>query len=358
VNNLNDHEPENETPGCTNPTDYHQTTAFLDSAASISLVGQKALCKIAEVQERNKTLGIPNGASMETTQTVELLLTKFPKAARKAYRVPKITNNLVAVSELCDAGCTVFFHKHGVDIEYEGEVIGRGWRDKTTRLWRVPLCSEGGERITPHTSPEEYDPTSGIVFQAEINSIYECENKEQITKYFHASLGSHPKATLIEAANSNYLRGCPGLDATAIRKFIAVEDATEMGHMKQSQQGVRSTTTKSNRGRPAKLIQEREEAHQDAISVPKQSPNNEKTNLVFMTTQKAEGFVASDQTGMLPRTSNRGMKYLCIFLFVRSKFHKRCTNQKPKKGGATQGLQRGLQILRAARVQTQAPQTG
>ena len=53
---------------------------------------------------------------METTQTVELLLDKFPKAARKAYRVPHITNNLVAVSELCDAGCTVYFHKHGVEM--------------------------------------------------------------------------------------------------------------------------------------------------------------------------------------------------------------------------------------------------
>jgi len=124
-----------ETPGCTNPPNYQQTTAFIDSAASISLLGQKALCKIAQVQEKNKTLGIPNGASMATTQTVELLLPKLPPAARKAYRVPSISHNLVAVSELCDAGCTVYFHKHGVEIEYEGETIGRGWRDKATRLW-------------------------------------------------------------------------------------------------------------------------------------------------------------------------------------------------------------------------------
>ena len=86
-----------------------------------------------------------------------------------------------------------------------------------------------------------------------------------------------------------------------------------MGHFKQVQQGVRSTTTKSNRGRPPKIKQEREAARQDAISLPKQEPGNERTNVVYMTTLKAEGFVASDQTGMLPRTSNRGMKYLCIF---------------------------------------------
>ena len=67
VNNLNDHE-QNNTPGCTNPTNFAKMTAFVDSAPSISLVGRKALCKIAEVQDRNKTLGIPNGATMETTQ--------------------------------------------------------------------------------------------------------------------------------------------------------------------------------------------------------------------------------------------------------------------------------------------------
>ena len=178
MNNLNDNEHLNNTPCCTNPNNYLKTSAFIDSAASISLVGQKALCKIAEIQEKNKSLGIPKGASMETTQTVELLLAKFPKAARRAFRIPSITHNLVAVSELCDAGCTVYFHKHGVEIEYEGEVVGRGWRDKTTRLWRVPLISEGVGRVTPHTPPEEYDPPSSMVIHAEINSIYECENKE------------------------------------------------------------------------------------------------------------------------------------------------------------------------------------
>ena len=106
--------------------------------------------------------------------------------------------------------------------------------------------------MVPDTSPEEYNPSDGIIFNASVNSIYECENKEQLIKYYHASLGSHPKATLIAAANAGYLRGRPGLNATAIRKHIGIEDATKMGHMKQVQQGVRSTTTKSRRGRPPK----------------------------------------------------------------------------------------------------------
>ena len=67
-------------------------------------------------------------------------------------------------------------------------------------------------------------------------SVYECENKQQRIKYYQESLGSHPKRTLIEAANAGYLKGCPVLTAAAISKYVSVEDAMKMGHMKQKQQ--------------------------------------------------------------------------------------------------------------------------
>ena len=63
-------------------------------------------------------------------------------------------------------------------------------------------------------------------------SVYEFENKQKMIKYYHASLGSHPKRTLIEAANAGYLKGCPILTASEISKYVSVEDATEMGQMK------------------------------------------------------------------------------------------------------------------------------
>ena len=67
---------------------------------------------------------------METTKTLELLMPKWPVAARKAYLVMNTKNNLIAVSELADAGCGVYFHMTGVEIDYEGEVVTRGWREK------------------------------------------------------------------------------------------------------------------------------------------------------------------------------------------------------------------------------------
>jgi len=140
------------------PPNYLKPTSFIDSAASISLGGQKALYKIAAVQEKNKSLGIPNGVSMSTTQTVELLLPKLSIAARKAHRLLSTSRNLVAISKLCDAGCIVYFHKHGVAIKYEGEIIDRGWQDRATCLWQVPLNSKD----TKIGSPQKHHHLSMI----------------------------------------------------------------------------------------------------------------------------------------------------------------------------------------------------
>ena len=112
-------------PGWANPINLDQT-ALIDSAASISLLGEKAKAKLAAIQETSKMLLIPNGADMKPTKTLELLLHRLPQRARRSFRCPGITNNLLAVCELCDAGCVVTFREHGCDVEFEGEIILRG----------------------------------------------------------------------------------------------------------------------------------------------------------------------------------------------------------------------------------------
>ncbi len=158
------------------------------------------------------------------------------------------------------------------------------------------------------------------------NAIYECSGAEELTKYYHTALGSHPKSTLIAAAKAGYLKGFPGFTQERIRKFIRIEDATETGHLSKTPAGVRSTTTKSNLGRPstAKEIHavERHDAMLDAMTVPIQEPINKKTNLVFMTVMLADWMIVSDQTGAFPRVSNRGHKYISVFYVYDANFVK------------------------------------
>ena len=263
-------------------------------------------------------LNTPSHVKIHTTESLLLKLKKLPPPARRAFRVSDIPHNLIAVSELVDAGCSVHMYYWGFNIDYEGETIYKGWREKGSRLFRMSLSDTGGNRITPPADPSEYSIDTSAICQTQnrsANSIYECENTEQLIKYYHASLGSHPKRTLAAAASAGYLQGCPGLTAPSINRHIGVEDATEMGRMRQSPSGVRSTTKQTNRGRTAKALHvlERDAASVDATTTPTQEPQNKKTLSVFMTVKLADGFIASDQTGAFPRVSNKGNKYICVF---------------------------------------------
>ena len=91
--------------GCTNPPNPRTTTAFLDTAALLTLLGRDAHFGRDAVQEPNVSLGTPSKDNIMTTETLELLLAKLPKAARRAFRVPDIPNNLITGTELMDAVC-------------------------------------------------------------------------------------------------------------------------------------------------------------------------------------------------------------------------------------------------------------
>ena len=73
-------------------------------------MGRGAHVKISEEQETNKILGTLTKAAIATTETLELMLKKLPKAARKAFRVPEIPHNLVAAYDIADAGCGVHIY--------------------------------------------------------------------------------------------------------------------------------------------------------------------------------------------------------------------------------------------------------
>ena len=113
-------------------------------------------------------------------------------------------HNLVAVAELVDAGCSVHLHSWGCEIDLEGKTLYRGWREGPgSRLWRIKLTDDGTQKIQPDVDPEDYDAISGTICMAighSVNNIYECQNKQQLIKYYHAALGSYPKRTLVAAA--------------------------------------------------------------------------------------------------------------------------------------------------------------
>ena len=163
-------------PGCTNLSDIN-TTALVDSSANVSLLANDTPSIESATQLAKKTIFQPAGARMFTNKTMELLLAKLTNAAREAHHAPGITNNLLSVSFLCDAGCEVFFHRTGCEIRFNGKIIVRGWRNIQTNMWRISLLDGGVANIIPAYSGGDMMTDLGAtpIIKGFSNSIYECE---------------------------------------------------------------------------------------------------------------------------------------------------------------------------------------
>ena len=141
---------ENETVlGCEPPPNSKRRTCFLDTAASFTCIMEGTPCRDARVQQKSKTLDTPSSVPVRTTRTKELLMNKLPEAAKVAFTVPGIPNNILAGAELVDAGCTLYLDKYMAEIDFEGETIYRGWRDRPSRLWKFDIDPNDGKTILP-----------------------------------------------------------------------------------------------------------------------------------------------------------------------------------------------------------------
>ena len=105
-----------------------------------------------------------------------------------------------------------------------------------------------------------------------------------------------------------------------------------MGHMDQTQQGVRSTQNPSSladssiingdasapmgkglvtlKNPPPILTHQHHDGHTEDAP---QEPHNARTHFVFCQVHTISGVIASNQTGRFPVTSNRGHAYVVIF---------------------------------------------
>jgi hypothetical protein len=50
---------------------------------------------------------------------------------------------LVSIHPLCKVGCQVIFDNNKCDVEYNRNIISRGYKDPSTNLWTLPLTPAG-----------------------------------------------------------------------------------------------------------------------------------------------------------------------------------------------------------------------
>jgi hypothetical protein len=136
-------------------------------------------------------------------------------------------HSLLSVGQLCDEGYIVTFKQDTVTIcNSEHSKLLSGPQDVTTGLWRINLKQ-----------------THNHISEPIANNVYELINTGALVHYLHKALFSPTQSAMLQAVNNGHLITWPGLTEDAINKHLKLTPATDMGHMNQRRQNIRSTST-------------------------------------------------------------------------------------------------------------------
>jgi hypothetical protein len=123
---------------CT-PTTSNATTddtAILDSGCTINLLSAAAPCSDKQATHVPLNVNMPNGTTIQSSHTCNLLLTDLPPQARQAHILPGLVHNsLISVGQLCDNEYSVTFTQDQVTVSKNGKNVMYGSRDPKSRLW-------------------------------------------------------------------------------------------------------------------------------------------------------------------------------------------------------------------------------
>jgi hypothetical protein len=216
---------------------------------------------------------------MESSHTAELDISELNAAASKAHIFPGMSNHsLLSVGQLCDEGYIVTFQNAAVTIcNPDNSQILSGPRDFNTGLWRI-----------------NFNQTNSHIAEPIENNVYELRNTGALVHYLHKALFSPTKSAMLQAVKDGHLITWPGLTEDAINKHLKLTPATDMGHMNQRRQNIRSTS-------------------KDPVE-KKPTPDTDlgtKTYLVYAGVVD-QGQLYTDLTGKFPVQSSRGNSYVMV----------------------------------------------
>jgi hypothetical protein len=110
---------------CT-PTTSNATTddtEILDSGCTTNFFSAAAPCRDKQAAHIPLNVNMPNGTTIQSSHTCNLLLTDMPPQARQAHILPGLVHNsLFSVGQLCDNGCSVTFTQDQVTVSKNGKM--------------------------------------------------------------------------------------------------------------------------------------------------------------------------------------------------------------------------------------------
>jgi hypothetical protein len=126
-------------------------------------------------------VNMPNGTTIQSSHTCNLLLTDLPHQARQAHILSGLVHNsLISVGQICDNACSVTFTQDQVTVSRNRKEVMYGFRDTKSCLWQVNLK----QKMKPEI--------------AQCNHAHDNNNQKDLINYLHAACFSPVKSKWIK----------------------------------------------------------------------------------------------------------------------------------------------------------------
>ena len=170
---------------------------------------------------------LPNGETMQSTNTALLPFPQLPLAAQRAHISRELQNKaLLSLGQFCDRNFTAVFRNGQVKLSNDGTTI-TVQRDPSTGLYYIDLPEP------PHVAPQELHPFAC--------SAYEKKTKADLVQYLHRCAFSPVVHTWTNFIEAGYFATWPSLTSDLVRKHLPKLLSTAKGHLKQDRQNICST---------------------------------------------------------------------------------------------------------------------
>ena len=206
-----------------------------------------------------------------------------------AHIFPGMSNSLISVSALVDLKLTVTFDCDKVSVLKGRDVILQGDRNPLTGLWYLNLSQL---QVEPSTLASPVMHTAAPAIQ--------LSTADDTIDFWHKTFGSQPASTFLNAVEKGWIV-IPGVTGALVRRHMPQSIATSLGHLDQTQQGLRSTQEIEV---AESLMATQSDIHSN---VPTETP------LIFSRVYECTGRMHSDAAGRFPIQSVSGKLYMIIY---------------------------------------------
>jgi hypothetical protein len=106
-------------------------TSILDSGCANNFLSATEPCMNKRATPVPLHVNMPDGTTIQSSHTGELLLSALPPEARRAHILPGLVHtSLISVGQLCDSGCDVIFTRDQVEMKKDGKLVMSGIHDQ------------------------------------------------------------------------------------------------------------------------------------------------------------------------------------------------------------------------------------